>query len=373
MKYHVFLKNRKSGNKETKSWCYWYYDPITKKQITKVCKGCKTKRAALEYVDILEEQVCNCDTLVSEVAKDMYIPHSMHYERRLQFGKSVKQNTLVEARRFVDYIIKVFGNKKLSELKPAEVVNFLINKKRSSSWKNQFIGVLLEVYKEAQWQGLDIQIPQFQKFRSKVRKSDIFTTEEICQLFQPSCFPTEEVYLLFLLTLTAGLRISEARAFRPCQLMQNGLVVVDGFMDRKNQIRNNYCKTGSDENPRWRLAIIPETTENLLLDYIQRKKIEPKDYLFQYNNAPFRIEYLRKLFENAKKIAKIQEAGRKLTMHSLRYTYVTRMSGLTDLDTVRKMVGHTKIEMTEYYTRPSLDAATAALLPITKIANKFFQ
>lgn len=372
MEYHIFLKTQKKLNKEIKSWCYWFRDPVTKKQVIKTCKGCKTKRAAIEYVDALPK-IETCTASILSVAKDMFIPGSMHYERRKQFGKSVKKNTLVEARRFVNYIIKVFGNIKLTELKVSDVLNFLIKQNKSSSWKNQFIAILKEIYVEAQYQGLDVQIPYFQKFKNTKRKADVFTTEEILDLFQLKNFELREVYLLFLLTLTGGLRISEARGFRPCQLLGNGLIVVDGFMDRQNRIRNNYCKTGSEENPRWRVAIIPAKTEDLLIEFIKQEKIAPNDYLFQFNNAPFRIEHLRKKFEQGKIKSGINTAGRKITMHSMRYTYVTRMRGLVDTDTVRKMVGHTNEKMTEYYTRLSLDSAAAALLPYTNFANKFFE
>ena len=371
MEYHVFLKTQKKQDKETKTWCYWYYKPGTRKQVTKVCKGCKTKKAAEAYVDSLPN-LSACSTLISEIAKDMFVPHSLHYERRKQFGKSIKLNTMTEARRFVDFIIQQFGNKKLNELKPAEVLNFLIKQDRSSSWKNQFLGILKEIYSEAQYQGFDVIMPSFQKFRNNPKKADVFTTEEIAQLFIPENFESEEVYLLFILTLTGGLRISEARAFRPCQILGDNLVIVDGFMDRKNKDRNNYCKTGSDENPRWRVAIIPQKTELLLIDYIRRNNIARNDYLFKFDGKPFRIEYLRNLFERAKKIAKIDSGNRKLTMHSMRYTYVTRMRSIYDTDIVRKMVGHTSTEMTEYYTRASIEAATAALLPVAKNANRFF-
>ena len=97
------------------------------------------------------------------------------------------------------------------------------------------------------------------------------------------------------------------------------------------------------------VAIIPAKTEDLLIEFIKQEIIAPNDYLFQFNNAPFRIEHLRKKFEQGKIKSGINTAGRKITMHSMRYTYVTRMRSLVDTDTVRKMVGHTNEKMTEYY------------------------
>lgn len=53
-------------------------------------------------------------------------------------------------------------------------------------------------------------------------------------------------------------------------------------------------------------------------------------------------------------------------MHSLRYTYVTKMRTLLSGEIVQKMVGHTSIEMTNYYNRPDLTAAINALQPAVK-------
>ena len=53
-------------------------------------------------------------------------------------------------------------------------------------------------------------------------------------------------------------------------------------------------------------------------------------------------------------------------MHSLRYTYVTQMRTVLSGEIVQKMVGHTSIEMTNYYNRPDLLMAIDALAPAVK-------
>ena len=69
----------------------------------------------------------------------------------------------------------------------------------------------------------------------------------------------------------------------------------------------------------------------------------------------YHMENIEDIFHNAVKKAGIDTSDRKITMHSLRYTYVTRMRQLYDGELVRKMVGHAQIEMTDYYTRNELD------------------
>ena len=59
-------------------------------------------------------------------------------------------------------------------------------------------------------------------------------------------------------------------------------------------------------------------------------------------------------------------------MHSLRYTYVTRMRQLYDGELVRKMVGHAQIEMTDYYTRNELTETLHALAQKNQKMLDFF-
>lgn len=96
-------------------------------------------------------------------------------------------------------------------------------------------------------------------------------------------------------------------------------------------------------------------------DYTARHGKNPDDFLFSSSNSPLRREYLEDIFENALKKAGIQTEGRKLTPHSLRYTYVTRMRRTLPIDTVRKLVGHTEDKMTDYYTRASLEDGLAGI------------
>ena len=71
-------------------------------------------------------------------------------------------------------------------------------------------------------------------------------------------------------------------------------------------------------------------------------------------------------------LAGIDLDGRKLTPHSLRYTYVTKMRRTLPVDTVRKLVGHTAEKMTEYYTRASIEDGLAGIKDTkTAVENLF--
>lgn len=372
--YHVFRRHVKSGNKLVWRYHYWFEDVQTGKRIIRVCKNCTTRYAAELYVQALNEK--HNSKKIKDIAQSMFLPGSDHVKRRQQLGKTIKKETLKESRRFIEHIIDQFGQCDIMDLTPKMVVNYLFDVRRSASWKNQFTAALHEIFKEANFCGIKVQKLEIPRFSGKTKKSDIFTDFELQKLLKSENFDNYSAFMLFLLTAGAGLRISEARGFRGCQYLRNQkMIIVDGFMNRENTIRNNYNKTGNDDNPRWRVSIVQNYAVDALENFLNTQNCEisansgkagADAVVFKYNGAPFRVEYLRRLFTRAIKRAGIEAKGRKLTMHSLRYTYVTQMRTVLSGEIVQKMVGHTSIEMTNYYNRPDLLMAIETLKPAVK-------
>jgi len=79
--------------------------------------------------------------------------------RRRQLGKTVNPETLVEARRYVEEILKTWGDTPLNELDPEKVINHLFEIDRSGSWKNRYLSVLKEIYSEAPRHGYKAPCP----------------------------------------------------------------------------------------------------------------------------------------------------------------------------------------------------------------------
>lgn len=373
MDYHIFRKTVKSGNKILKKWYYWYYDETTCRQIQKVCKGCSSKWDAEQFVQKLPP-LTGSSTLIKDIARDMYIPGSKHYLRRQQMGMSVELDLLLDSKRYLNYILGDFGEISIYDITVQKVMDKLWSIEKSSSWKNSYLKVLKEIYTEASWQGIPVTPPLFQRIKNNYRKSDVLTREELEQVMQLKNFKNETVFLFFLLTVSAGLRLSETRAFKPDQIYADkSMVLINGFLDKQNKIKKAYCKKGSADDPRWRIAIVPAEVIELLQEYISKNQIKSDDYLFQFDGRPFRMEYAEDLLFSAYKKSGIIMSGRKLTVHSLRYTYVTIMREQLDVDVVRKMVGHTTVEMTNYYTRPGLESAARSLAPFVAVANQAFK
>ena len=383
MEYHIFKKKSNKNGKIKWSWYYWYWNADHTKQVQKACKGCKSKHEAELYIQQLHPQI-KVSPLIKDLAASMFVPGSMNFLRREQLGKSIKENTLKIKRMYIRYIIRDFGDMDIRDLTATKLLrHLLLMPDTSASWKNQYITTIEDVYTEAIWNGIEVNPPRFERFVQKSKKADILTLAEIEALFKPENFPDKASFLLLLLTLSAGLRISEARAFTPEQLyLKESAILVNGFLDRHTDTRNIYNKLGSMEDKKWRITLIPPATAKLLNDYILETGKKGDELLFthwsckrQYINLngmrkcfelspsenPYHMDYIEDIFHRAVKKSGIIIGDRKITMHSLRYTYVTRMRQLYDGELVRKMVGHAQIEMTDYYTRNELSETLHSL------------
>ena len=87
---------------------------------------------------------------------------------------------------------------------------------------------------------------------------------------------------------------------------------------------------------------------------------------------PLRQEFLESVFKRVLIKAGIDTSERKLVPHSFRFTYVTRMRQRVDAETVQKMVGHSSVEMTEYYTRAAIPETIESIQDVMPAVNGLF-
>jgi integrase len=376
MDFHVFKKPKKLKNGKTVHRWYYYWVDENKKQHQRACKGCSTRKEAEDYIRAISggTDVKSGTALVKDIARDMFIPGSGHVSRLIQLGRNYDDYTLEDARRFTGYIIKDWGGRVLASIDPTEVTRHLFAIERGGQWKNRYIHIFKEIYDEAKWQGINISKPHFNSFAIHAKKADVFTTEELNKLYTPDNFHSEMFYVMFLLCLSAGLRLGEIRAVRRKQIFfERKCLLVDGFMKR-GLVRTNYNKKGSPENPRLRVAMLPDFTLKKLSEYLAAHPAGDDDYLFSEGGGkPVSQDRAQWVFERAIAKAGIQKNGRKIVCHSLRYTYVTRMRRELPAEIVMKMVGHANVEMTDYYTnRGALDEAITAISGAMTAADNLF-
>jgi integrase len=374
MDFHVFKKPKKLKNGKTVHRWYYYYLDENKKQVQKACRGCKNRKEAEDYIRKLDTAAPGAPSpLIKDIAAAMFIPGGVHVDRLIQLGRVLDTDTLLEGRRYIKKIIEVWGQYSLFKIDPTDVTRYLFTVKRSGQWKNRYKTIFGDIYAEAQWQGLKIQKPQFPRFAINPHKADIFTTAELKALFVSENFFSDVIYTMFLLCLSGGLRIGEVRAVRCKQIFfDRKALLVDGFCKRDGR-RMVYNKKGTPEHPRLRVTLLPDLTLGKLKDHIAAYGIGNDDFLFTEGGAPIPPDRARGFFFKAVKAAGIIVGDRKIVPHSLRYTYVTRMRRELPGEIVMKMVGHTTLEQTDYYTsRAAIDESIAGLIGADTAADNLF-
>ena len=391
LNYHIFKKAIESKGKTVFKWYYYWNDPVTGVMRQKVCKGCKTQAEAYTFVSALPSLFIETKVTIYTIAKYMFVPGSEHVCRLEKLGKSLDIKTLKDKRHKLDIFVEQFGNLMIQELTVPMIINFLMEDTHGGSWKNNFLTVVGNVYDEAPFFGVNNLVkPTFPKFTRKSRKKDIFTTEELNALFnealwQRVCQKMYEkqpqydegymaLYLLFLCTISFGLRLGEAIGIKVKQfLFDYGMFVVDGFYRYAERERTNFNKKGSVEDQKIRVVPIPDNILPILRKYITDLNAQPDDFVFLRYGHPIRKHLAEKWFRRALIEAGIETEGRKLTPHSLRFTYITRMRREVACETVRKIAGHNSIAMTDYYTRAAIPEMVAAVKPAANAANRLFE
>ncbi len=349
-------------------WYYFREKDGGSKLILYLCEGCESRETAHDYVLNLKKN----KSRVSAISRGMYDEASASYEKRRQFGKSVYGWTLAQKKMFLREINKDFGDVPIQEITEKDVEARLLQIERSGSWKNSYLETFMDIYREARWQGIKVALPAFQKFKRNSRKADVLSERDEKALLSKRNFSNSDLRLMFWLGLCCGLRLGEMRALRAGQfLADKGAIVVDGYINKMGE-RTKYNKKGSEERPKFRVAFLTENLSKALAAYIEEKGLAGDDFLFTMDEKPFSQSYAYKNFVAAARRAGLLSDGRKISPHSLRYTYITRMRSLLPGETVRKLAGHSSIEMTDYYTRASLGDLIEELSPTKESVERCF-
>jgi integrase len=414
-KYHLMLRKSTKGS----VWYYWYWEG--EKQVRKTTG--RTKRrgpdGAEEFIERLEatdrEREIQRDPVdrirFREFASPMFLPGAVHLERQVEKGSGIKTGTRLQHRRNIDRLIRWFGDDYLDELTEDRVEDYLAGRidpgretleseearkerfsvrQMSPSWRNSHIYTLRLVLAEARRKRRITSIPAFEPFRRHSRRQNVLEAEEIDQLF-PLCpgaleclwrlqVPRSSYYdepgnglmfgTMFALMLSAGLRSGEGRGFWLDQFRpKDGCIVVSRALDDAMVL--GLPKEGTLEDPRIRVALIPERTIRIMEWYLALRGRAP-GYLFTYHGHPIAGGYLDDRWERGLKAAGISTAGRKLTPHALRYTYNTRMRRRLPPDILRAIVGHVSEDMSEHYDNPAIGQMIQELVPYKETVDGFW-
>jgi integrase len=413
-KYHLFQVE----NKSKKVWYYWYWDG--EKQVKKSTRRNKLRGpdGAEEFIEALERE----DRVLAahpvkrphfkDVASPMFLPGAAHLQRREAHDQPLKEHTRKQHKRNVDRLIRWFGDDYLDEVTEDRVEDKLAGiiepskekleseeerterlaiKAKSSSWKNSHLYSLKLIFREAKRSRFVQSMPAFDPFRRHFQKQSTLSDEELDRLF-PLCPGALECLwrmwnsktmiadppgtglmfgAMFALMVSAGLRSGEGRAFHLDQLIPaRKCVLVNRAFDNDGVL--GFPKEGKEDNPRIRVAPIPDKTIQILNWWLAFRGRQ-EGYLFQYRGHPMLAgKFLGTRWSYGLIAAGINTEDRKLTPHCLRYTYNTRMKRRLPPDVLRSITGHMSESMSELYDNPAIAQLINDLSPYQSVINGFW-
>lgn len=393
--YHIYKRSISKGGKKITAYYYWYYDDKGK-QVRKSCgqhgKMCLTKREALEYIaslpserpEVYAQSLCTFSDCVS----GMFNPDSLYLKKRTAKGYSITEYSRQQKEHHLKVFLDKYGDRNPKTLDIPEIEDWLLSWDRSNSWRNAMLQITKEIYTEVYNQKKIDRIPIIEGFK-RVKKSNkgILSTDEIKALY-PADFnacidlwrriPTESVhsaYVLCVMTytiLTSGMRSGEARALQYSQFIAPDTILLNAsFSDGE---RTDHLKKATADNKKWRVAILPDSAV-MMLDKL--KKVEDTyenqtEYVFEKAGKPIRKEHLNERFQWVLQKLGIDFRERKLSIHSLRFTYNTMMKSEISGEDLRAMMGHTAETMTDYYDRSTAIDKLPALQKNKETINSVF-
>jgi len=365
------LFKRWYSRKDRKYFYWWfYYKDFTGKRIYKPAGwACTLKREAQAFVDALPDpQGAAPAGILREVAGGMFLPGCSYLERQAERGRVLSQHTIRIQRAYIEnYILPAFRDRQIAELTAAEIEDWLVGLDLSGSVKNAILGTWRTIFREAQRQRLIQGIPQIERFRRQSRRYDTLQDEELAMLFPEDPAALETIWrdevpwepehaglmfgAMFCLMVSAGLRSGEARAIHRDQIFPELCgIVINRAYNLQDQL--TAPKKGTERDPRFRAVVVPARTMRVLSWWLE--KATQAGPIFVYYDRPVRREYLLDRFRLGLRQAGIQTEGRRLMVHSLRYTYNTRMETLLPGGLLRQFMGHRNEEMTALYSRPHM-------------------
>lgn len=404
---HLFKRTEtKNGRKETR-WYYWFYDE-NGKQVKKSCgqhgKPCYLKKEAEAYLALLEEQDRREEEeyklarqiRLYDVGSTLYDDDSLFMKLKAAHGKALQPQTITQKKRLMKIILAEFGERIPETIEEGEIENFLISLEYKNSYKNTILGVLRDLFGECKRLQLvkhRLDVDGF--IRSDRQKKDILTMEQLSLLFPDDVEKLTENWsvkgtdkyigidgkphaygfmfgVMFRLMASTGLRPGETRAICIDQIQDGGLFInrmIDSY-----DVEQPYLKKGSIENPKQRTVLLPSKMAELLNDYLEVRPQCKKNYIFSKDGEFILQGLLDARFKYCIKKLGIYDAEKVLTPHSLRFTYNTYTvnSNLIPAEVLRKMIGHNSQIMTDYYTRPDLEAQLQGLQPYQKNVDEIW-
>lgn len=381
---HLYQRTIEKKGKKIKVWYFWFLH--NGKQIRRSC-GCQTKKEAQAYIAALNDDdlIPNLSNVsFNDYCKDFFAENSLYVKRQSCKGFTWTKSTLKHKQHYLSVFLDKFGKKSPTEVTARDIDNWLISLDIGNSWRNNLIETMQSIYKEMYKDNVITSIPLLEKYKlKKTSTKGILFPEEIERLFpdryedvtkiwhrengDPDYYSYMFATLLYLI-LSTGMRSGEALALQPTQFIQENVILINAMFSDGERV--DHLKKGTEENKKWRVAIVSKKALKMLQNLQQfQSEYKITDYLFEYHGKPVTANYLNKRFKYVLNKNGIDTDSRNLSVHSLRFTYNTIMKKEISTNDLRLMLGHTTERMSDYYDRSQITEHLPMLMNNQKIID----
>lgn len=366
---HLYQRSIKKNGKIEKVWYFWFWKDG--KQIRRSC-GTTVKRVAMAYIESLSDgdlmgTTGNASVVtLRDFSAGMFDKDSSYLVKLKNKGTEFTEQTLKSKRLYLNHILSRFGDYDPKKISVGIIDDWLLRQKKSNSWRNNVLSVFRAIYSELYVYQMIDRIPDFIQYkRIDTKVKGILSPEEIKRLFPNNTdklisvwriwkYETDLQSMIFAVmiytALTTGMRSGEIRALTYSQFIQENAVLLNAMLDRNGK-RIQHLKKGDERNKKWRVAILPERTVEMIRIMRLMEGEKESEYVFEYNGKPFSGEYFNYHFRDVLKKNGIDVRERNITAHSLRFTYNSMMRREISADDLRLMLGHSSAIMTDYYDK----------------------
>ena len=292
------------------------------------------------------------------------------------FGKAQAQN---RQGHLDHHIIPRFGKTALSEITKPDIEDWLVTLPLANATWNAIMYTMRIVLREAKLRKLigdnPLQEPEPLGKTSKPR--DVFSVAELRLLFPAGSLAkvchSQMKGTLFMILASTGIRSGECRGLAWRQVLwTDRALLVDRCVNKAGEIAPISDKKGGSK-----VVLLPSRTlDELRAWHDMSMWREDDDFIFPWETrghplgsatvtralAPA-IHRINKAAQKAGLPLPVGAAGRSLSVHCFRHTWVTSMRRLLPEETFRALTGHHSERMTDLYDHPQLEAQIKALEP----------
>lgn len=381
---HLYKRTITKNGKQLVAWYFWFWKDG--KQVRRSCgkKGtpCLTKKEAQIYLASLtdEDLIPTVKITLGEACEGVYDTDSEYSRRMSVKGKFLSPTTRVQKKINLNKLLRKFGDVPVDNLRPADYDRWLISLDVSNSTRNNIVTVIREIYQDLYYRGIVQNIPIIESYSTHdVKEKGIFTMHEIQRLFPRDIrllvdiwtlpngyrndYDTIQFATMILMLFTTGMRSGEIRALKYHQRIKRNVLLLNAMINDAGE-RVDYLKKGSSKDKKWRLAIMPERTVEML-DYLEsfpERTLKQTDYIFERVGNAVTTFYLLNRFRKTMLKNGIDVKARNISIHSTRFTYNSIMRREISDSDLRLMLGHATQAMTDYYDKSTVIDKLPSLL-----------